>query len=301
MPSIRRVLRSVSRTQPINYVATSGLHAFFSAVGLQSEYIFRNVRRIGTVSSRLPNGRTLRLWSRGDDWIASQIYWRGWTGYEPETTCLFFRLATSAQTTLDIGAHVGFYSLLAAHANPSGQVFSFEPLPSLVNRLQRNIALNRLANVQCVPCAVGETEGTAELFYVANAVPSTSTLSTELKPDGLTRDLGEVRSMPVPVITVDGFVQNNDLKRIDLVKIDTESTEPQVLRGMADTLHRDHPTVLCEVLKESRSEDALEEILRPLGYHYYLLTSDGPVQQDRIEAHPEWRNYLFTTSDLDTV
>jgi FkbM family methyltransferase len=253
------------------------------------------------VSSQLPNARTLRLWSRGDDWIASQIYWRGWTGYEPETTCLFFRLATSAQITLDMGAHVGFYSLLAAHANPSGQVYSFEPLPSLVNRLQRNIALNRLTNVQCVPNAVSDTEGTAEFFYVANEVTSTSTLSTEFKPTGVTRDLGEVRTMPVPVITVDGFVQKNKIGRVDLVKIDTESTEPLVMRGMRDTLRRDHPTIICEVLEECRTADALEEILRPLGYQFFLLSGDGPVQQNGVKAHPEWRNYLFTTLGPDMV
>jgi hypothetical protein len=80
--------------------------------------MIKHLHRFGIVRSRLPHGRTLRLWSRGDDWIANQVHWRGWDGYEPETLPLFFRLAATARVTLDVGAHVGFFTLLAGHANP---------------------------------------------------------------------------------------------------------------------------------------------------------------------------------------
>jgi hypothetical protein len=157
-------LKWLRASQPLNYLATSTGYWLLSRIGLQSEVIIRFLHRVGPVRRKLPNGQTLRLWSRGDDWVSNQIFWRGWDGYEPETTPLFFRLAAQSRVTLDVGAYVGFYTLLAAHANPDGQVCAFEPLPSVFRRLQRNIALNRLTNVQCVAAAVGEADGEAEFL-----------------------------------------------------------------------------------------------------------------------------------------
>lgn len=94
----------------------------------------RHLHRLGRVATRLPDGRVLRLWSQADDWVSNQVFWRGWQGYEPETTPLFYRLARRAHVTLDVGAHVGFFSLLAGHANAAGRVFAFEPLEKAFRR-----------------------------------------------------------------------------------------------------------------------------------------------------------------------
>jgi len=59
----------------------------------------------------------------------------------------WFHLAARAGIVLDVGAHVGFYALLAAHANPKGRVFAFEPHPSVYGRLIRNLSLNGVENV----------------------------------------------------------------------------------------------------------------------------------------------------------
>lgn len=102
-------------------------------------------------------------------------------------------------------------------------------------------------------------------------------------------------------ITGDSFVRDRRVERVDLIEIDTESTEPEVLRGMIETIGRDHPIILCEVLKGCGSEEPPEEILSYFGYRFYLLTSDGPVLRDRVEGHPNWLNYLFTTLGPDYV
>jgi FkbM family methyltransferase len=293
---IREVLKKLRLSQPLNYVATSAVRALLARIGRQPEFVIKHLHRAGKVKRRLPNGRMLRLQSRADDWVSNQIYWRGWNGYEPETVPLFFRLAARACVTSDVGAYIGFYTLLAAHANPAGRVFAFEPLPAAYARLQRNIELNRLANVRCVASAVGETDGVAEFFHMATALPCSSSLSYEFM-----RSAGEAQRALVPVLTLDRFVREQGLARVDLVKIDTESTEPEVLRGRAKTLRRDQPMIFCEVLQGRGAEKPLEEILRSLGYRYYLLTSDGPALRDQIEGHPAWLNYLFTTLEPSQV
>lgn len=291
----KKALKQLRASQPFNYLAATSIRALFRITRRNSELVIKHLHKVGTVRLRLPDGQTLRLWSRADDWVSNQVYWRGWAGYEPETVPLFYRLATRAQTTIDVGAYVGFYTLLAAHANPAGTVFAFEPMTDVFERLQRNVTLNRLANVRCIQSAVGEDDATADFFHVPANIPCSSSLSYEFM-----KSAGELLVSTVPVIKHDSIVASHEVPSVDLIKIDTESTEPQVLRGMSDTLRRDRPFVICEVLGRG-SEGPLEDILRPLGYRFYLLTPDGPVHRARIEGHPEWLNYLFTTLAPDEV
>jgi FkbM family methyltransferase len=296
MPAIQNALKKLRGSQPFNCVTTSLVHGSLRAVNLKSDFVVRHLHRVGTVRSSLPNGRTLSLWSRGDDWVSNQVYWKGWSGYEPESAPLFFRLASRSSVTFDVGAYVGYYTLIAAHGNPQGQVYAFEPMQAIYDRLQRNVELNRLANVECILGAVGDTEGSAQFFHTSTHLPTSSSLSFEFM-----RAAGDVISSTVPVITLDRHVKEKGIPKVDLLKIDTESTEPQVLRGMFQALRRDHPIILCEVLKGRGSQQALEEILGPLGYRYYMLTPHGAIQRDRIEGHDTWLNYLFTTLSHDEL
>jgi len=289
-PELETALKRIRGSQPLNLIATSAMATAFAVTRTRSEFVFKHLPRVGTVHRRMPNGRTLSLWSRGDDWVSNRIYWRGWDGYEPETVSLFFRLATRAAVTLDVGAYVGYYTLIAAHANPNGVVHAFEPLPAIHQRLLRNIRLNGLKNVACIASAVGDADGQARFFHVDAELPTSSSLSHEFM-----RPTPGLVSSTVSVTTLDRYLANRAIPKVNLVKIDTESTESQVIRGMRNTIERDHPDIFCEVLQGRADTRALEEILGPLGYHYYLLTPAGAVEHDDIEGHPEWLNYLFST------
>jgi hypothetical protein len=97
----------------------------------------------------------------------------------------------------------------------------------------------------------------------------------------------------VPVVTLDGLLRRFGVDRLDLLKMDTESTEPAVLAGAVETVKRDRPWIVCEVLKARGAERRLEEILGSLGYRFYLLTPDGPQPRANVEGDPSWLNYLF--------
>jgi FkbM family methyltransferase len=246
------------------------------------------------VRTKLPNGRTLRLWSQGDDWISTQIFWNGWNAYETETLDLFFRLALTARIVFDIGAHVGLFALIAAHANPEGDVFAFEPNPSTYQRLQYHVWLNQLSNIRCLNSAMGDVNCTAELFHQPG-MTSTASLSRDFMDWQKTWS-----SSSVPVVTGDKFIRDNEIHHVDLVKIDTESTEPQVLKGMMKTLERDRPNIICEVLP-SITQQSLQKILLPLGYHFYQLTDRGLIWRDTIMGELEFRNYLFSQAGPDAI
>ena len=78
------------------------------------------------------------------------------------------------------------------------------------------------------------------------------------------------------------------------MKIDTETTEPSVLRGMRRVLSADRPTIICEILQGRVDVTAIDAELRPLGYKFFLLKPDGPEPRETIEGHPEFLNFLLT-------
>lgn len=290
----KRGVKVVRGFVPVNHALTSVLRAASARSGRQSQALSRYLPRVGLFETPLPNGGTLKMWSRGDDEITSAVYWGGWAGHEPETSECFWTLAASARVTLDIGAHVGYFGLLAAHANPEGRVHAFEPLPVVHERLRRNVRLNGLRNIVCHQTAVGGESGEAKFYHLPGCIPSSSSMSLNfMEPVAGDRKLA---AFEVEVTTIDDFVAANDVRGVDLVKIDTEATEDSVLRGMASMLARDRPAVVCEILPGGPAS-AVEEILAPLGYRYYLLTDRGPQWCPQITPHRQWRNFLFRADD----
>jgi FkbM family methyltransferase len=294
MPDFRSAAKAIRSSQPFNLLATFSARTILQAVGRESPFLVRHLPRVGRVHARLPNGSTLVLWSQGDDWVSNQVFWKGWRGYEPETIELFYRAASRAVTVIDVGAYVGFFSLVAAHANPEGRVFAFEPHPTTYERLERHVVLNHLSNVTCVRSAVGDREGSADLVHAPTGLPCSSSLS-----EGFMASHADTVRSTVPLLTLDGFLEDEAVGPVTVLKIDTESTEPEVLRGSQRMLERDHPLIFCEVLPGHGTARELEAILRPLDYRFYLLTSEGPRHVARIEGHTSWLNYLFAWAASD--
>ena len=291
-----RAAKAVRSFPPVNRAATTLVRAIVSRTRADPDYWAMHLARRGPVRARLPNGADLVLWSDAD-WVANQVYWKGSFGYEPETSALFFELATRSRVTLDVGAHVGYYALLAGHANPNGTVLAFEPHPDAFERLRRHVALNGLANVRCVRVAAGETDGTADFYTVRMAgIPTSSSLSRETMAgtEGLV-------SFAVEVAAIDGHLRAQNADTVDLVKLDTEGTEPEVLRGMSATIEEHHPDIICEVLPGSAVvERELNEFARTHGYRTYLLTDGGPALTGAVHGDPSrrYRNWLFTVRTL---
>lgn len=284
-------------SQPFNRLATSGAKAVFSVAGQQPEFLIKYLHRIDLVESKLPNGKILKLNSKGDDWVSNQVFWRGWQGYEPETIPLFYKLAEKSSVTFDVGSYVGFFTLLAAHANPNARVFAFEPMSAIYQRLVQHVELNSLKNVVTTFGAVGTEEGEAEFFHVEGFdLPTSSSLSFEF-----VKNTEHITSTKVKVFQLDKFARENGVEKIDLMKVDTETTEPDVLIGAKGLLSNHQPDIICEVLVGRAEGRKLKEILSPFGYDFYLLTPDGAIKKDEIEGHPEFLNYLFTNKTAEEL
>ena len=154
--------------------------------------------------------------------------------YEPETTRLFQTLLRPGQTVVDIGAHVGYYTLLAARAvGPAGSVYAFEPAPENAALLRRNVELNGYQNVVIVSQAVSDRSGHFPLF-LNRLDTGFHSLQKTLQPS----DSEAAHAVTVSTITLDAFLEAEGWPRIDVVKMDVEGGEGMALRGMRGFLQR---------------------------------------------------------------
>jgi FkbM family methyltransferase len=152
------------------------------------------------------------------------------------------RLLADGGDFVDVGAHVGLYTVTAALAlRGRGRVLAFEPNPSAREQLLRNVLLNGVANVEVLPTAASSAPGQALLHVPDTPNPSFSTLGEAGFPEGT--------PVPVELTTIDAEVAARGLEPA-VVKIDAEHHELQVLQGMRETL-RCEPAILVEVGPET--------------------------------------------------
>jgi len=260
------------------------------AVGIMPGRLARRIPVVGSFHIALPSGNKLSLSSDGKDLIATRLYWGGWQGYEGETLQLFLKLVPAAGTVLDIGAHTGIYSLMAAIEDPTRRVYAFEPVPMISQYLHRAIELNGLTNIHVDSSAVTNFDGKVELFIP----PPQTTLPTDASTRPDWRQTGA--TIVAPATTLDSFVKRHGIPRVDFLKIDTEATEHLVLAGASQTLSRDLPVMICEVLK-GETESELHNLLDPLAYRYFWISGTGLVEKPTIEGDPTYSfmNYLMIT------
>lgn len=141
---------------------------------------------------------------------------------------------------LDIGANVGFFSLLAARVvGARGAVHAIEPVPSNVRQIKVNAAANKFDNISVVEAAASSASGTTTLL-LAEHPGGAVVASAGAPPD-------PAGSVEVRTVTVDDLVKSGALRPPTLVKIDVEGAEVEALEGMVDTLHEHRPVVVCEV------------------------------------------------------
>lgn len=161
--------------------------------------------------------------------------------FEPHVTRLIKTLLRPGMTVVDVGANIGYYSLLAARlVGEQGAVWAFEPAPSLADLLTRSIAENGYeGRVHVIPAAVGDVSGAATL-HVNVAEPFLSSLYDETPENsrgGRAHD-GRIELVEVRRTTLDDWAAAHGWPAVDLVKIDIEGGEKPALEGMAELSRR---------------------------------------------------------------
>ena len=206
------------------------------------------------------------------DLVPRLIYFLGY--YEYGLTNLIRQTLEPGDTFIDVGAHVGYYTVMSGMlVGPGGSVHSFEPIPDIFSRLQQNVALNGLVNVHTNQAAVYDQDGELEIFLPK---PSNTGTGSFVKQSNSSET-----SIRCPAMALDGYVQRESIQRIRLIKLDVEGAELRVLHGMKGLLTSSQPPdVIGEVvpsLLERGGATYKDMILfmENLGYRARIITDDG--------------------------
>ena len=199
--------------------------------------------------------------------IFRHIYFHHDLSAAPETV-LIRCLLTPADTFVDVGAHIGYFSLVAAKY--AHQVLAFEPSPSTYTYLIRNLQLNPGLASRVISCAVALSDraGPASLF-------------NSLEHPGLA-SLHPIESAHIIVeaIATDTLDHAASAHHIAFLKIDVEGGEFSVLNGARNILSRDQPIILCELFEphQQRFDHTCQDIvdfLLPYGYAGHCVEGDA--------------------------
>jgi FkbM family methyltransferase len=232
---------------------------------------------------REPRRRELAFEAPERMYVLNTLLEKGFGGYEVESLACFLAMTDAAPAghVLDIGANIGVYGLLAGSVTER-EVVAFEPTPWIAREAAAAARLNGLP-VRVRGEALG-AERTVATFYLSDRTDSSSSLAAGFRPSS--------HQIDVRVERLDDLVAAHGW-RPAVVKIDTETTEPHVVRGAARTLDELRPWVLCEVL-HGRSEADLQAAFAPHGYTMYHVRDEVPFEPaTTIAGDPTYANLMW--------
>ena len=187
----------------------------------------------------------IKMWLDPEDLISRMILVDG--VWEPRSVEMLAAHLPAGATFVDVGAHIGYYSLEAASkVGNTGHVIAVEPNPDTLRVLRMNLEANHAAIVTVAPVACSDAESTLDLYEAAEANTGESSLSkSNASQAGSIAHTYKVRARPL-----DDIVRESGVTRVDAIKIDVEGAEYLVLKGAEATLDRFHPVLVIEIVDQ---------------------------------------------------
>jgi FkbM family methyltransferase len=245
----------------------------------------KGTRKISTLKYKIKMDLDL------NEYLQSYLYFFG--SYELPTLKLIRRLLKSSYTVFDIGANVGYTSLIfAKFIGDTGKIYGFEPEIKNYDTFVKNINLNKLINVYPQKFAVADDNKTIKLYLSKNE--NDGIHSTLLHTDTLSENYEEVDA-----IKIDDFVQKNNIDIINFVKIDVEGAEIDVIRGMKKVMKELKPIIILELvaslqkLKNLTTSEFKKILFNEYDYYPYIITDKGYLKKVDLDSEHESDNVVF--------
>ena len=160
--------------------------------------------------------------------------------YEIPIQNIFAQHLKEGDVFYDIGANVGFFSVIAAKlVGDTGKVYAFEPGKENTASIRHNAGLNKFEQIEVIEKAVSQTSGTAQLL-LAQYSGGHASATADVPPDLA----GEIT---VDLVSIDELIARQQIAPPNFVKVDVEGAELDVLKGMQETIKTYQPTIIYEV------------------------------------------------------
>jgi len=227
--------------------------------------------------------------------------------YEGETLQFIAKALKTGDRFIDIGAHIGYFSLICSRiAGNEGAVISVEPHPLNHIHFSKHLSINSIQNVRLIRAVVGAGKGESDFYYNSDNDGGHAIWDPGLHPfNRRSRNKPIVRK--VPMITLDDLIREAH-GLVKIIKIDTEGAEMGVLKGGERSLQRFQvPFVICEINRfglhqMGSSETELREFMNALGYETYLMQERSPglvkLQREQSVESQYVFNLLFSKGSI---
>lgn len=222
------------------------------------------------------------------EWIQQQIFFFGY--YDERGMKCLKKYLNKGDVFIDIGANVGCYSLIASKiVTETGKVYAFEPVNSIYNCLKKNVELNNLKNIVLEKKAIYNKRGVKDLYISLSDNMGMSSISTPVSN----------YIEKVNTITLDEFIRNNKVNKVDFIKIDIEGAELYALQGMTNTIIQNKPVIIVElnewILKETGIDmKDIIKLMQKLGYSMKAINKDGIIiDKHQLSDNSDYNNRAF--------
>jgi FkbM family methyltransferase len=225
------------------------------------------------------------------DHVMRQLFLHG--QYERNTLRHLKKLSRPTDLFVDVGANIGAYSLVMSRELSKGHVLSFEPNPRTLKFLYKNIALNHFGNISVEPIGLSDKPGSMTLF-----TPSLTQAS-------LHKHKGSTEQENIRLTTLDQYCSDNDIRSIDILKVDIEGHEVNFLKGAQEIISRSDRMILvmeiddnCTNVGKSKN-DLLHQILN-LGFRAFKPTAFPFAMKEILDLEEDYRdNIIFIKKERD--
>jgi len=223
--------------------------------------------------------------------LENELFWRGLSGWEAVSFDLWIKLCKDAKVIFDVGANTGVFALLAKTVNPDSEVYAFEPVKRVAQKIHYNNNINNY-DIKVVQKAAADYDGVGTIYD-----PMEEHLySVTVNKNGNSPSTN-VETVEIETIKLSTFIENEGIEKIDLMKIDVESFEPEVLEGLGKYLKKFQPPIIIEILGEDIGR-RVDEIMQGLDYLYFKVEDNCKLvrtEQIRnvIVKEEDDHNYFF--------
>lgn len=240
------------------------------------------------IKYKTKDGITLSLNLRNE--IDSNLYLLN--SFEEYLSAFYKKFLKKDSIFFDIWANIWLYSLIWTTKIKTWHIYSFEPNPKMIKQINESIKINKIKNISIIENGVSN-ENKIEQFNFAND-PAYSSL-------GLPHKHKITQKKDITLITIDKFISNKKISKLDFIKIDVEWAERSVIEWAKETIKKLKPTFSIEVSDETyksfkyTSKDLIN-IMKNLGYSVYNYKKKK-LEKEKIKDYYYYDNLIFIHKD----
>ncbi|MEO6719171.1 MAG: FkbM family methyltransferase [Ferruginibacter sp.] len=252
--------------------------------------VFQHLYFHDTINVAAGEGKSFKMVHYGHA-LENELFWKGlYNGWEKYSMRIWASLAEKSAVIVDIGANTGLYSLVAKAKNPEAVVHAFEPFPAIYHKLKKNVDINGFdVHANCL--AVSNYTGKAVIYTADKDFAYSVTVNQNL----WVKDSEPIK-LDIETITLKDYIEQHTIDKIDLVKIDVETHEPEVMQGFAEYFLRFKPLLLIEILNDDIAEQ-LNPYFDPALFDFYNIDERTGIKKVSRLSKSDYYNFLVVPKE----